>query len=79
MIEQIAIQLHRDGTFTSHYIGARSIHDATWKQESADSSRLADFETLLTEHGFAMTNRNDEFGLRFYSRYDGGLALGIGE
>lgn len=75
MIEQITIQIHRDGTFTSHYIGARSIHDATYQQQSADGKRLTDFETLLTEHGFAITNRSDKLGLRCWTRYDGGLAL----
>lgn len=79
MIELITIQIHRDGSFTSHYIGARSIHDATYQQQSAPGNRLADFEALLTEHGFTITNRNDEFRLRCWTRYDGQLALGASE
>ena len=77
MIEQITIQLHRDGSFTSHYIGARDINDAVWKQHRADGAQLAAFETLLTEHGFAETQRSDKLGLRCWTRYDGGLALGV--
>lgn len=79
MIEFVTILVLRDGTFSSHYIGARSIHDCTYKQENADTCYLDSFEALLLEHGFRITANNEELRLRTWTRYDNGLALNTGD
>jgi predicted transcriptional regulator len=60
MIEQVFIMSKRDGTFATQYLGVRSLDDFAYKTALADSERLADYEALLTKHGFTLADSSEE-------------------
>lgn len=79
MIEQIFILTYKNGmAFTVDYIGVRSQDSHVYKRtEPTAFEHLPAFESLLTEHGFAL--EDDMLGMRIWARRGEQLALGGGE
>lgn len=79
MIEQVFIQIHRNGAaFSSHYLGVRDIDDCILKSATTDGARLPDYESLLTEHGFTLADNNEKLRIRVWTRRSDQLALAEG-